>query len=86
MTNLEYITSRCSENDIANILACAFGIVTEVKHRTGFSEEIACVITGFLVSRDNDYFDEYETRLVNVFLSLQYNEKDWNNWAIASKS
>ena len=84
MTNLEYILLNASENDIANIFSCAF-FNSLAKDRTDFAEKIATVITGFMVSR-NDYYMAKETRLINVFLSLQYNENDWKKWAMESES
>lgn len=80
MTNMEYILLNASDNDFANILQMAFGFGNEKDH-TELSNRIQNAILNYKTSR-RDYWSNTTqikgTRLVNVWLSLQYNQEEWD--------
>ena len=72
MTNLEYILLNASDNDFANILQMAFGY-RNAKDHTELSSRIQNAILNYAQQR-SDWHYESKTRLINVWLSLQYNQ------------
>jgi len=80
MTNMEYILLNASDNDFANILQIAFGYRNAQDH-TELSSRIQNAILNYEMSRGDYWSDTIQlkqTRLINVWLSLQYNQEEWD--------
>ena len=80
MTNLEYIEKTATCNDMACIYAQVFGCKNE-RTLTPFCRRVNGAMTMFLLShKDYGTKNFNETRHINIFLSLQYDENQWNFW------
>lgn len=79
MTNLQYILSKATDNDIAVLFSQIAGY-NFFNFDEGFADELYFVLHNYLnkcgVNRMNSKSNN-PVRHINRFLSLQYNEKEW---------
>lgn len=83
MTNLQYILSKSTDNDIALLFSQIAGY-NFFNFYEGFADELYFVLHNYLhecgVNKMNDKVNN-PVRHINRFLSLQYNEKEWKRLA-----
>ena len=77
MTNFEYIMSRCSEYDLANLMAQS--MLPHVTPKSDFVKEVEAVLWGFQIDSKR-HMKRTFTNQISTFFSLQYNAKEWNEW------
>lgn len=82
MTNLEFILSKATSEDMTQWFLYLFGdpiILSDSEIYTCFNEEINAAIWGYMETC-SDYCCVGKARFVNTFLSLKYDKKEWHKW------
>lgn len=83
MTNLQYILSKATDNDIAVLFSQIAGY-NFFNFDEGFADELYFVLHNYLcecgVNKKND-LENSPVRAINRFLSLRYDEKEWKRLA-----